>query len=109
MDKQIGGVQASAVLGVFSAENNIAIRNETANSRAVASRAGERVQVSAKKELSLKIGLLLSLLLLAAPAAAQTASGRDSLEQSTGSEKAAGNRVRIPSRPSKPLFEGKQG
>jgi VWFA-related protein len=67
------------------------------------------MQVSTKKELILKIGLLLSLLLLAAPAAVQTARGRDSLEQRTDSEDVTGKPVRIPSRASNPLFEGKQG
>jgi VWFA-related protein len=67
------------------------------------------VQISAEKESILKIGLLLSLLLLAAPAAVQTARGRDSVEQSTDSKKVAGEQVRIPSRASKPLFEGKPG
>jgi VWFA-related protein len=67
------------------------------------------VQINAEKESILKIGLLLSLLLLAAPAAVQTARGRDSVEQSTDSKKVAGEQVRIPSRASKPLFEGKPG
>ena len=67
------------------------------------------MQISAEKESILKIGLLLSLLLLAAPAAVQTARGRDSVEQSTDSKKVAGEQVRIPSRASKPLFEGKPG
>ncbi|HEX3741288.1 MAG TPA: VWA domain-containing protein [Terriglobales bacterium] len=67
------------------------------------------MQINAEKESILKIGLLLSLLLLAAPAAVQTARGRDSVEQSTDSKKVAGEQVRIPSRASKPLFEGKPG
>jgi VWFA-related protein len=48
-------------------------------------------------------------LLLAAPAAVQTARGRDSLEQRTDSEEVTGQQVRIPSRASNPLFPGKQG
>jgi VWFA-related protein len=70
---------------------------------------GEEVRVLAKHDLLLKVVVLLSVLLLAAPAAVQLQRGQESAGGRRQADQITGKQLRGPNRPAKPLFEGKQG
>jgi VWFA-related protein len=67
------------------------------------------VVVSAKGKKFLEISALLLLLFLAAPAAVQSLGAGNTTGERQESESTRGQRVQIPSRESRPLFEGQQG
>ena len=64
----------------------------------------KRMQPPGSEHKALKIALLLTLLLLAAPAAVQTAAGN-----SANKSPASGGQIQVPKRAATPLFKGKQG